>query len=198
MSKGKTHLHLRFKFNYTEDMPSSWKILSTKIIYKNHWLTLEESQVITPKGELGVYAVCETKPFVMIVAVKDDGVLMVKQFRFSIQRDTREYPAGFIDEGERPLDAAKRELLEETGYIAADWTSLGEIIDAVGIVRRKGYIFLARQLSRQTEELDKEDGVEDCFFVYIDDLRQKIIDGEVIDARIIAALCKARLLQLSC
>ena len=101
----------------------SWKIKTTSFVYKNHWLEVLEHQVIRPDGKDGTYSEVDILSGSSILPVDEEGnVYLVKDYRFAIAKNSLELPRGGIDENEDPLTAAKRELKEELGIEAGEWT----------------------------------------------------------------------------
>lgn len=121
--------------------------LSTREIYRNPWIRLRADEVIRPGGLRGEFAVLEMKAGCSILAVDDDQfVYLVEEYKYGIERLTLEAPSGGFDDGETPLQTAKRELHEEAGIEAAEWTPLGSIHPFTTAVNSPVYLFLARKL----------------------------------------------------
>lgn len=129
----------------------------------------------------------EMPDWVNVVAVDDSrNLLLVRQFRFGTRTETAEIPGGAIDPGESPLDAAKRELLEETGYAATSWREIGVVEPNPAIQGNVCTTFLAHGLERTTDhDADEIDGVE---FMAFEEVRGRIRDGEIRHALVIAAI----------
>ena len=125
---------------------SGWQTRATRTVYENAWVRVREDAVTRPDGSDGVYGVIEMKhPAVFIVPVTEAGeVLLVRMHRYPIGRESVEVPAGGTD-GEEPLVAARRELLEETGRSAATWTRLGEFYSLNGVADARADVFLAQR-----------------------------------------------------
>ena len=105
--------------------PQPWKTISTREVYKNKWMRLREDVAELPNGRQTIYGVCEFGECVGVLPfVDDDNVLMVRQYRYVQQENQRwEMPTGGIHPGETPEHAAQRELMEESGYRAAELRS---------------------------------------------------------------------------
>jgi len=176
-------------------MPNNnpWQTISSETIFENPWIKLVKDEVITPTGKPGSYTILEAKPFVIVVAIQGDQVLMIDQHRYPINRTTLEFPAGGIDSAETPLDAAKRELKEETGYEASNWEGVGQFYEIVSISRQPGHLFIARDLHNTNEHEMSEDGISGCKLVKIQDLENMIADGSIVDALTPAVLFKTQL-----
>ena len=129
---------------------SPWKIISSKIVYENSYgRKVREHNVIRPNGEEGTYAVLEIPLGVMILALTEKKeIFLVSQYRFPISQYSLELPAGAIDAGEDALTAASRELHEETGLTANNWTELGELCFSTGSSDERSTVFLAQELKQ--------------------------------------------------
>jgi ADP-ribose pyrophosphatase len=125
---------------------------------------------------------------VAIVPLFEDGrVLLERQFRYPHGREFIEVPAGKIDPGEPHLATAKRELLEETGYVADQWRRVGVIHTAIAYTDEAIEIFLARGLRHQGGKLDVGEFLE-VFSVPFEEAIAMIRDGRITDAKTVSAL----------
>ncbi len=106
-----------------------WKTLQSKVTYQNAWITVREHDVIRPDGKPGIYGVVETRIATGVVALTDSHeIYLVGQYRYPTNEYSWEIIEGGSDPQETALDAAKRELKEEAGLMAASWEPLGSEI----------------------------------------------------------------------
>jgi 8-oxo-dGTP pyrophosphatase MutT (NUDIX family) len=167
----------------------SWQTHTSKVVYENAWIRVREDAVTRPDGQPGIYGVVETRhPSVFIVALTDDReVLLVTQDRYTSGRSSIEVPAGNSD-GEDPLEAAKRELREESGYVAGSWSELGRMEAANGFCTEVQHVFLARELTHVGDDRKAEDGITDVRFVAFDEVLEMVRRGEITDGQTISSL----------
>jgi ADP-ribose pyrophosphatase len=114
-------------------------------------------------------------------------VLLERQFRYPHGREFIELPAGKLDPGEPHADTAKRELLEETGYVASEWRHIGVIHTAIAYTDEAIQIYLARNLTKTERKLDQGEFLE-CFSVPFAEALEMIRDGRITDAKSVAGL----------
>lgn len=126
-----------------------WKTLSSQVIYENQWIRLREDQVIRPDGNPGIYCVVEPKKVATgVVALDEVGdVVLVGQYRYATECYSWEIVEGGAEEGENPLEGAKRELVEEAGLVADEWQELGGDLHLSNCFTSElARIYLARKL----------------------------------------------------
>jgi 8-oxo-dGTP pyrophosphatase MutT (NUDIX family) len=135
----------------TENNP--WKTISQETTYENAWIRVEHHKVINPAGNPGIYGKVHYKnTAISIVAVDSEGyTYLVGQYRYTLNAYSWEVPEGgcSIESGESTLEAAKRELLEETGLIATQWTEIGEVYLSNSVSDERAVMYVAQNLSQQ-------------------------------------------------
>ncbi|MBV8705637.1 MAG: NUDIX hydrolase [Acidobacteriaceae bacterium] len=138
-----------------------WKTKSSREIYKNAWIRVREDHVVRPDGGPGIYGVIEIRPSVGVVAIdRQDRVVLVGQWRYSLDRFSWEIPRGGSHPGETDmLGVAQRELAEETGVIAQHWQKLGAVDICNGVANDVQTLFLATGLSETEMNLDPEEDI---------------------------------------
>jgi 8-oxo-dGTP pyrophosphatase MutT (NUDIX family) len=125
-----------------------WRVLETREIYRNPWIRVREDRVVRPDGNPGIYGVVEFEPAVGVVALtEDEQVYLVGQYRYATEGYSWEVVTGYADPGEDPLASAQRELREEAGLTASDWTPLGHMEISNSVTDQIGFLYLARGLT---------------------------------------------------
>lgn len=124
-----------------------WTIVGSREGYRDPWLAVRRDEVIRPDGNPGSYVVATLKPGVCVLAVGDDGTAyLTEEFHYGVGRVTLEAVSGGVEPGEDPLVTAKRELQEEIGLEADEWTDLGVVDPFTANVVSPTRLYLARGL----------------------------------------------------
>jgi ADP-ribose pyrophosphatase len=160
------------------------KQLEREKIYDGHIVHLVKDKVLLPNGTEAVREVCIHVGAVAIIPLLDDGrVVMERQYRYPHGRVFWEIPAGKLNYAEEDvLEAAKRELREETGAVAKRFTDLGVMIPSPAVLSERITLFLAEDLSFGDRELD-DDEFLDVEFIPLDELYAMVLRGEIEDAK---------------
>jgi len=162
--------------------------LSSREVYRNHWMRLREDEILRSNGEKGVYAVAEKHDAAIILPIENGRVWLVEQFRYTIQQRTVELPQGSWERAiENPEELARGELKEELGLRAAQMTHLGTLWIAYGFVRQRLHVFLATGLARSEKSPDAEEHDLTGRFVPIAEFEEMMLDGAVRDNCTLAA-----------
>jgi ADP-ribose pyrophosphatase len=156
--------------------------LSTREVYRNHWMRLREDRILRSNGKEGIYGVVEKDPAAIILALEGDRIWLVEQFRYTIQERALELPqGGWEEEIENPEELARGELKEELGLVAAEMMLLGSLWISYGFTRQKQYVFLATGLAPTEKAPDSEEHDLVAHLVSIAEFEQMILDGTIRD-----------------
>ena len=168
--------------------------LSSERIFDGRVLHVRLDTVRLPNGEHAVREVVDHPGGVCVLALDGENrALVVSQFRYPYEKVLREVPAGKLEYGEDPREAAIRELKEETGAVAGEFRSLGELYPSPGYCGEVIRMYLARELTFGETHLD-EDEFLNLERVPFGQLVEQVLSGEIRDAKTIAVVLKAKLL----
>lgn len=165
------------------------KRLERNLIAKGAIIDYYQDTMQIPNGNVAKWDLIDHKGAAAVVAVRDDGkLLMVRQYRNALERETLEIPAGGLNGREEPtIEAAARELQEETGYSSNDLELLNSIYTTVAFCNEKIDIYLARNLTRGSQHLDEDEYI-DVEAWSLDDLMQMIFESKIQDAKTICGI----------
>ena len=174
-----------------------WTTLGSKIVYSTAWFRVREDAVITPAGLRGTYSVVEIAPSVGVIAMTQDReIALVRQWRYVHGKPSLEIPTGGSVEGETMVDAAQRELAEETGVTAGSWTAFGTVDNSNGATTDVAHLFLATDLSPvSAQEIEDEEPVE-VTWVPFDNAVRMVINNQITESVSIAGILKLALQPL--
>ena len=168
---------------------TSWHRNDARRIQRCGIFSLDRVTFTPPEGgDARPFYVLDLPDWINVIALTDDGrVPLVRQYRFGIEELTLEIPGGMCNGDEDPLDAAKRELREETGYESDDWTALGWVHPNPPLQNNRCHTFLARSARKTSEpQLDPNERIEQAL-VPLAELPKRIEDGEITHALVLAA-----------
>lgn len=172
----------------TSGISRSITTLSSREVYRNHWLRLREDEIERSNGQKGIYGVVEKDDCATILPIDQGCVWLVEQFRYTIQERALELPQGGWEmEIERPEELARGELKEETGLEAAEMTYLGWLWIAYGFTRQKQHVFLASGLKMAETDRDAEEHDLKVHKVTVSEFEQMMREGDVRDGCTLAA-----------
>lgn len=171
------------------------KCLKKTLAFDGDYLKLRKDFVELCDGTKGVREFIKAFDASCVVALDEfENIIMVKQYRYAQKQELLEIPAGGLEEGESPLDGAKRELLEETGYGTQNWEKLAVTVPTAASTQ-KLHIFLAKDVRKIGLQNLDEGEILEVFKVPYEEILEKILKGEILDSKTIVGILKYEILK---
>jgi len=173
------------------DQKNPWQKKNTKLVYDNAWISVYHDEVVTPTGTDGIYGkvAFKNKAIAIIPLDAQNNTWLVGQYRYTLDEYSWEIPMGGGPLEEEPLDAAKRELKEETGIVAQSWECIMKIHTSNCITDEEALIFVAKDLSYGETDFDNTEDLQ-IKKLPLREVVKMIHNGEITDAITIAGILK--------
>lgn len=177
-------------------MKDQEKKLSSELIYKGKVISVSKDTVLCPNGEKSLREIVYHRGGVAILIKVDDKFILEKQYRYAFNEGIYEIPAGKLEEGEEPLPAAERELLEETGYRPLEMVFLGDMYPTVGYSKEVIHLYYCEKHVKEERHLDSDESI-DLLFLSLEEIEEMINNNTIKDSKTIAAfhLYKSKILK---
>src|SRR5882762_6411198 len=172
-----------------------WTILAERAVYDNKWIGLTEYDVINPGGGKGIYGKVRFKNLAIGILPLDDelNTWLVGQYRFPLNQYSWEIPEGGGDPSVPPVASAQRELLEETGLVAKEWTTILEMHLSNSVSDEKAILFLARQLEQHQPEPEETEQLVIRKLPFEEAYRM-VEQGLITESMSVAAILKVKIM----
>jgi 8-oxo-dGTP pyrophosphatase MutT (NUDIX family) len=173
-------------------MSNPWLTLSSREVYDNKWIQIEEHQVINPAGGKGIYGKIHFKNKAIGVVALDENnnTWLVGQWRYPLNEWSWEIPEGGGPLENDVLGSAQRELKEETGMIANRWTIIQRVHLSNSVSDEEGFIFLAEELTHGESELEETEADMKVWKLPFDDALTMVLDGKITDSLSVMGILK--------
>lgn len=167
----------------------NYKLLNSKILYTGKVFDHQVDEIEYESGNKAIREIAIHPGGAVVVPIKSDGkIVLVKQFRYPLQKTLIELPAGKLDKGEDPLICATRELEEETGYTAKEIKKLGEIYTAPGYCTEILHIYSAKGLTPGNHNREEGEHGMEILELTLDEINKMILSGEINDSKTIVGI----------
>jgi 8-oxo-dGTP pyrophosphatase MutT (NUDIX family) len=179
------------------EQQNPWQVLSQKNIYENRWIALTEYDVINPSGGKGIYGKVHFKGLAIGVLPLDEDLntYLVGQYRFTLDQYSWEIPEGGSVQGEDPLESAKRELLEETGLVAKEWSPVLTMHLSNSVSDEYSLVYMARQLTQHEAQPEETEQLQ-LKKIPFDEAYRMVEEGKITDSISVATILKVKLMLL--
>lgn len=173
-----------------------WKILDSEVKYENNWIQVVHQNVLNPSGGKGIYGTVNFKNIAVgIVPIDKEGnTWLVGQYRFPLNEYSWEIPEGGCPDGEEVLETAKRELKEETGLIAQNWSLISRLHTSNSVCNEVAYIFLAEEIT-QSESQPEETEQLQVKKVSLKEALDMVLADKITDSMSVAGILKVARLK---
>jgi len=162
--------------------------LSSRVVYRNRWMTVREDEIERDNGTRGIYGVVEKPDSAIVLAIDGEWIYLVEQFRYALGVRSPEFPQGSLERNDvDPAEIARQELQAEIGLVPEKLEYLGEIYIACGYANQKTYAFVATGLKPAERKPDAEEHDLAVRKVSLADLHRLIQDNTIKDAQTLAA-----------
>jgi ADP-ribose pyrophosphatase len=173
-----------------------WKIVSSREIYRDPWIAVQVDDVIRPDGKPGIHSIIHLKAGVCVLAMDSDrNVYLTEEFHYGVGRVTIEGVSGGCEEKESPIETAQRELREELGIVATEWTDLGTIDPFTANVVSPTQLYLAEGLTF-VETAHEGTELIRCVRLFLEEALAMVADGRITHSPTCVLVLKARLRKM--
>jgi len=182
-------------FRLMNENHNPWKVIKEKKIYNNPWIDVIEYDVINPGGGNGIYGKVHFKNIAIGILPLDENLntYLVGQYRFALGQYSWEIPEGGGPFDTDPLESAKRELKEETGLVAKDWSQLIELHNSNSVTDEYARIYLARKLEQHTPAPEETEQLA-LKKIHFEQVYKMVEEGIITDAMTVVAVLKVKLM----
>lgn len=171
-----------------------WKTLSSKTVYRNPWIVVDEHQVLTPAGKPGIYGVVRFVHHAIAIVPLDEhnNTWLIGQWRYPLKEYSWEVPEGGGKKTQTPLESAQRELLEEAGLTAGKWTMIQRLHLSNSATDEVAYIFIAQDLTTGKAEPEETEALQIKKLPF-NEVYQMVLRNEITDALSVAAILRTKI-----
>jgi ADP-ribose pyrophosphatase len=172
-----------------------WEIKSSEVKYRNDWISVREDEILRPSGATDKFNVVTMTPGVTALALDHEGfAYLIREHRYAIERYSVEASSGGIEPGESPLQAAKRELKEETGLSSSKWTDLGAVDPFTAIIDSRDHMFLAEDVLQGERNLEADERIE-VVKIPFEAAVEMVVSGEITHGASAVAILKTKIMR---
>lgn len=169
-----------------------WRLLNSSTVLSTPWLSVFRNQYEMPRGAvIDDYYIVERNDFVLVVAIENRKLILVRQYRPATDRSYLALPAGYLQIGESPEAGAKRELLEETGSSAVNTRLIGELHPLPGYVRSIAFVVLCEVSTANTGQVDESE-ITEVLRIDFETVVQMVARGEINEMQSVSAILLAK------
>ena len=169
----------------------NWETIRSKTAFKCKYMKILEEDFAMPSGKMHKYYILKRNNYVIVIAKEGDYFYLIEQYRYTTKSKLLQVVAGAIENGETPLQAAKKELKEEAGITAKKFKKLGWFYSNYGCSDQKAYVFLAEDLKlgeQMPDNMEKECGIQ-MKKLKISEVKKLIRSGKIEDHDTLAVMC---------
>lgn len=162
--------------------------INSEEIFRGHFMKVYRDSVKLPDGKTATREYIKHSGAVAILAVdNDNNLIMERQYRHPVGKIMLEIPAGKLDQNEEPLSCGRRELVEETGYVAKEWILLGECLPCIGYSNERIVYYYAKDISYTEQQLDEGEFLE-VVKIPLSEIYNLAFSGQIADSKTLSGL----------